>query len=62
MKKYFYNDLPLKADLKRHSDKEKELLKRIEESSDPAFSNTYKRCLDILRQNKAKLASKIGKK
>ena len=61
MKKYFFEDIALKADLKRHSEKEQELLKKIEESSHPAFSNAYKQSLEVLRQNKARLAEKIGK-
>lgn len=58
---YFYEKVGLNADLKRHSDKEKELLKLIEESESP-YKDTFKYLLNKLIESKAQVANQIGRK
>lgn len=66
---YFYGDnLPLKKDLKRHSDEEKELLSKIREIEEnpDEFSElrlkVYRHLLNQLLQSKAELVDKIGRR
>lgn len=58
----------LKADVKRHADKEKHLREQIaavegkEDEASKVFASTYRHLLNQLLQSKADVASKIGKK
>lgn len=73
MSYFFSNDLPLKADIKRHREKEKELRRLLAEaeqyadeigSADPFAPirvAAYKRFLEQLLTSKAQVTSKIGK-
>ena len=66
---YFFKPLKsVKADLERHSEKERQLLARIKElSSAPEGSfersaaQVYSTCLAALLKSKAELAAKVGK-
>ena len=55
----------LKADIKRHREKEQELRDKIEElekEGDSIFLRTYREFLNKLLDSKAEVVSQIGKK
>lgn len=66
---YFFKPLEsVKADLERHSEKERQLLARIKEVADSpegsferAALQAYAACLAQLLKSKAELAAKVGK-
>lgn len=62
---FFCNDLPsLKKDLERHSDKEKELLLKMnkaDKEGDERIRLVYQNFLSKLRASKAMLTQQLGK-
>lgn len=65
MIKFFCNNIPLKADISRHRKQEAELVAKIEQleaEGDTRFLSTYRNFLCQLRQSKAEVVSKIGRK
>lgn len=70
MKRFFYKQLPLNADIERHREEESELREKIREleeenSTDPFDVRAlaaYRNFLNQLLDSKAQITSKIGKK
>ena len=65
MPKFFYNDLPKNADIKRHREQEIELRNLIQEcenEGDEYRAKVYRNFLNLLLASKAEVTSKIGKK
>lgn len=66
---YFWNKVEgINADLERHRKEERELLEKIAETEaddspyKEQFLSSYKNLLGLLRQSKAEIANKIGKR
>lgn len=60
--KYFFKELPLNADLKRHSEEEKRLTGIMDNTECEKVRSFYQNLLGLLRESKAELANKIGRK
>lgn len=72
MSKFFFKDIPVNADIKRHREKEQEIREKISQlENDPEIESdkfksraliTYRNFLSILLSSKADIVDKIGRK
>lgn len=63
--KFFWNDLPKNADIKRHREEEiklRNLIQEYENEGDEYRAKVYRNFLNQLLASKAEVTSKIGRK